>query len=437
MPVHRARVAPTALSILRQGAHGDTVRKAQVLLNQRGASIPPLRVDGIFGPKTHNAVLNFQRSAHLKLDGVIGRHTWIALVQTDSAPTPATRTVPIRSLETRPVPASSDGGVSGWPLKRRFEVVLTSVPKYLSPELAAQFRAMLTVENLAIFVSGLAAWAISHAFGVGEIVDLILLAVGMVFIGLGIFKAAEDIGSCLAITLDAKERSDLEKAADYLAQAVVILGITAFFALLARVAARFAPARGAAAEGEAGATPKASAKPGPVDDDVLAPKAEDSSPPPKPAPTDPNSLAAALRDAPKGSPERAALADQFAKVSTHAVEPADRVVLGKWEEGGGYVAEAENNGGVYYKTPDGTYSIMGKEAAWETNEAFLNQQMATGNPIEFTGMSEDEVASKLAKLQMSGQSVDDAPARYREFVFMQQNAPSYGYVQQGMTFVKP
>ena len=51
-------------------------------------------------------------------------------------------------------------------------------------------------------------------------------------------------------------------------------------------------------------------------------------------------------------------------------------------------------------------------------------------------MSEDEVASKLADLGASGQRIESAPARIREFVFIQNNASNYGYVQQGMSFVK-
>ncbi|MFF4425437.1 peptidoglycan-binding protein [Streptomyces sp. NPDC001549] len=41
-------------------------------------------VDGSFGPKTYNAVVNFQRSAFTKggADGVVGRYTWHHLIAT-------------------------------------------------------------------------------------------------------------------------------------------------------------------------------------------------------------------------------------------------------------------------------------------------------------------------------------------------------------------
>lgn len=151
---------------------------------------------------------------------------------------------------------------------------------------------------------------------------------------------------------------------------------------------------------------------------------------------DPPSLAGAIRAAPKGSVMRAELVDGFARISTHG-EPASRVVLGKWEDGGGYVAEAQKNGGIWYETPEGTYRVMGKEAAWETNEAFLKQQMNAGvSKLEFTGLSEDDIASELAKLDATGQPIEAAPARVKEFVFMQNNASTYGYIQKGVTFLK-
>jgi hypothetical protein len=73
-----------------------------------------------------------------------------------------------------------------------------------------------------------------------------MLVVGAAFIGLGVFKAGEDLGDCLLGTLHAQGLPDLDRAADYLAQAVVILGITTFFALLAKMAGKFARGGGAA-----------------------------------------------------------------------------------------------------------------------------------------------------------------------------------------------
>ncbi len=57
----------------------ERVRSVQYLLCHHGNSV---KVDGIFGPKTVEAVKKFQRSKSLKQDGVVGDQTWAALVVT-------------------------------------------------------------------------------------------------------------------------------------------------------------------------------------------------------------------------------------------------------------------------------------------------------------------------------------------------------------------
>lgn len=67
-----AQVAPTLRPTLRQGARGDQVRVLQ-------RNLGGLAADGVFGPKTSEAVKRFQRVNRLKVDGVVGRQTWAAL----------------------------------------------------------------------------------------------------------------------------------------------------------------------------------------------------------------------------------------------------------------------------------------------------------------------------------------------------------------------
>ena len=61
------------LPILQQGANGNSVQALQKLLGG-------IAVDGVFGPITHQAVINFQRANGLTRDGLVGTHTWGALL---------------------------------------------------------------------------------------------------------------------------------------------------------------------------------------------------------------------------------------------------------------------------------------------------------------------------------------------------------------------
>ncbi|WP_308467839.1 peptidoglycan-binding domain-containing protein [Rathayibacter soli] len=63
---------------IQQGASGDAVRRLQ-----RGLRRTPnlsIVVDGIFGPATHTAVIEFQQgNPPLVVDGIVGPLTWAAL----------------------------------------------------------------------------------------------------------------------------------------------------------------------------------------------------------------------------------------------------------------------------------------------------------------------------------------------------------------------
>ena len=66
-----------ALPELKQGASGAHVRSVQALLVAR---FYPVTIDGIFGPATSETVKQFQATAHLGADGVVGPQTWPALM---------------------------------------------------------------------------------------------------------------------------------------------------------------------------------------------------------------------------------------------------------------------------------------------------------------------------------------------------------------------
>lgn len=61
---------------LRWGSDGSTVENLQSTLNESGAD---LAEDGVFGPRTHDAVKDYQANNGLQIDGVVGPETFGSL----------------------------------------------------------------------------------------------------------------------------------------------------------------------------------------------------------------------------------------------------------------------------------------------------------------------------------------------------------------------
>ena len=79
---------PFAGTLIRVGDRGEAVRQIQACLNRvspRHPTIQRLTEDGIFGPRTFDAVVAFQRIFGLNPDGVVGPLTWGRLQQECSA----------------------------------------------------------------------------------------------------------------------------------------------------------------------------------------------------------------------------------------------------------------------------------------------------------------------------------------------------------------
>jgi hypothetical protein len=111
-------------------------------------------------------------------------------------------------------------------------------PQYMPAGLASQFQALLTTENLAIMAGTLVVWAGSHFFGVGEVVDVLLLTVGAFTIGWSITGVGEELYNFARTAVNANSDQDLTRAAQSLARAVVQAGITTVLALLLRRSVR-------------------------------------------------------------------------------------------------------------------------------------------------------------------------------------------------------
>lgn len=75
----RLRCGQMVRRILRRGQYGDGTDLVQMALNRQPSALPPLKIDGIFGPDVEKRVKEFQRSRHLSDDGIVGPDTRTAL----------------------------------------------------------------------------------------------------------------------------------------------------------------------------------------------------------------------------------------------------------------------------------------------------------------------------------------------------------------------
>ncbi len=81
------------MASLKKGDSGIEVKRLQMLLNSLLVPSPRLKEDGGFGGRTHDAVMRFQQQRGLKVDGIVGPGTWMAVGQvartTPLVPAPA------------------------------------------------------------------------------------------------------------------------------------------------------------------------------------------------------------------------------------------------------------------------------------------------------------------------------------------------------------
>lgn len=114
----------------------------------------------------------------------------------------------------------------------------------LPGEARTTVMAMLQPQALAIVAATLVVWAGSHFFGVGEIVDVILLVVGFAALGMSVFSGAGELSDFVQKAVNGRSDAELDEAAEHFAKAVSLLGISAIQALLMRGATRTVMERG-------------------------------------------------------------------------------------------------------------------------------------------------------------------------------------------------
>jgi hypothetical protein len=119
------------------------------------------------------------------------------------------------------------------PPERVGEAMKRSLP-FLGPQARAEVEGLLTPESLAAIAAVLGVWVGSHFVGVGEIVDIVLLVVGVAVIGLAVFDGIEELLAFGSGALKATTDAELDTAARHFAKAVSILGVQTVLAVLFR-----------------------------------------------------------------------------------------------------------------------------------------------------------------------------------------------------------
>ena len=142
------RLGDRLLYLTRPYLRGDDVADLQVRLSQLG--FDPGRIDGVFGPLLHDALLEFQTNCGVTSDGTLTRRTLLELLRV--TPSVGERTL-VTELRDGVGSHRVDGPVVVWGHGPLFESVLSTMP----PSLIAQPPSDATVERVASFANTLGA----------------------------------------------------------------------------------------------------------------------------------------------------------------------------------------------------------------------------------------------------------------------------------------
>jgi hypothetical protein len=122
---------------------------------------------------------------------------------------------------------------SATPAERVAEGISRGVDR-LSPALRSQLAALVTPEALRTAAAFFVGWLVSHAIGLGFVVDALLLGAGVLAIGMAVFSGVDELVEFGQGAIAARGNAQLDQAAEHFARGVSILGVQAVLALLLR-----------------------------------------------------------------------------------------------------------------------------------------------------------------------------------------------------------
>jgi hypothetical protein len=107
------------------------------------------------------------------------------------------------------------------PEERVAEAIRRAIP-LLPAEARSAVEGLLSPASLAIITATLAVWAGSHFFGIGEIVDIILLVTGFAILGRSGWDLGKELWDFARPAVNAKSERELDEAAGHFARAVTL-----------------------------------------------------------------------------------------------------------------------------------------------------------------------------------------------------------------------
>ena len=128
--------------------------------------------------------------------------------------------------------------VSGWSTIDKIGSAIRRSFSRMPGETAAKLSSLVEPTTLIILAGTLALWAGSHALGVGEAIDLLMMVTGFLFVGWYAINAVKHLFEFARRSVTADTETDLDVAGEHLAQAVAIIGVDVVLAFLTKRAVK-------------------------------------------------------------------------------------------------------------------------------------------------------------------------------------------------------